>query len=82
MSPREIEQSINRIEIDMYYNSDNITVRLVRIEEKLEDVVTKVDLEMKATELNAELIALTNSTFRWSIGIFTIEAGVFPTELK
>ena len=45
MNPREIEESIKRIEIDMYYDPDSIMVRLARIEEKLENVVRKEDLE-------------------------------------
>ena len=45
MNPREIEESIKRIEIGMYYDPDSIMVRLARIEEKLENVVRKEDLE-------------------------------------
>ena len=66
----------------LHNNSGSITVRMARIEVKKKDAITKVNLEMKTTELKAELFALTNSTFRWSIGIFTIGAGVFPTESK
>ncbi len=38
MSFRELEASIRRIEDDLYFNPDNIGVRLTRIEEKLEHV--------------------------------------------
>ena len=62
MNPREIEESIKRIENDMYYDSDSIMVRLARIEEKLENVVTKEDLEMNMMGLKVELIAHSNST--------------------
>ena len=82
MNPREIEESIKRIENDMYYDSDSIMVRLARIEEKLENVATKEDLEMKTTGLKSELIAHSNSQFRWTIGIFIVGAGVLLTVLK
>lgn len=55
---------------------------MARIEEKLENVVTKEDLEMKTAGLKAELIAHSNSTFRWTIGIFIVGAGVLLTVLK
>ncbi len=82
MNPREVEESIKRIENDMYYDSDSIMVRLARIEEKLENVATKEDLEMKTTGLKSELIAHSNSQFRWTIGIFIVGAGVSLTVLK
>ena len=82
MNPREIEVSVKRIENDMYYDSDSIMVRLARIEEKLENVATKEDLEMKTTGLKSELIAHSNSQFRWTIGIFIVGAGVLLTVLK
>ena len=66
----------------LYYNADSIMVRLARIEDKLENMVIKEDLEMNTTGLKAELIAHANSTFRWTIGIFTIGAGVLLTVLK
>ena len=66
----------------LYYDSDSIMVRMARIEEKLENVVTKEDLEMKTTGLKAELIAHANSTFRWTIGIFIVGAGVLLAVLK
>ena len=81
-NPREIEVSVKRIENDMYYDSDSIMVRLARIEEKLENVATKEDLEMKTTGLKSELIAHSNSQFRWTIGIFIVGAGVLLTVLK
>jgi len=49
MSSREIAESIRRIEDDLYYSSDNIKIRLTRIEEKLEHVVTRDDLKAFAT---------------------------------
>lgn len=49
MSSREIEASIRRIEDDLYFGSDNIKIRLTRIEEKLEHVVTRDDLKAFAT---------------------------------
>ena len=49
MSSREIEASIRRIEDDLYFGSDNIMIRLTRIEEKLERVVTRDDLKAFAT---------------------------------
>ena len=49
MSSREIEASIRRIEDDLYFGSDNIKVRLTRIEEKLEHVTTRDDLKAFAT---------------------------------
>ena len=45
MSSREIEASIKRIEDDLYYSSDNIKVRLARIEGKLEHVATRKDMD-------------------------------------
>lgn len=44
MSSWEIETSIKRIEEDLYYSTDNIKVRLARIEEKLEHVATREDM--------------------------------------
>ena len=49
MSSREIEASIRRIEDDLYFGSDNIMIRLTRIEEKLEHVTTRDDLKTFAT---------------------------------
>ena len=43
MSSREIKESIKRIEDDLYFSSDNIKIRLTRIEEKLEHVATRED---------------------------------------
>lgn len=57
-------------------------VRLARIEEKLEHVVTKEDLEKKTTGLKAELIAHTNSIFQWTIGIYLLGVGVLLAVLK
>ena len=45
MSSRELEASIRRIEDDLYFNPDNIGVRLTRIEEKLEHVATHGDID-------------------------------------
>ena len=82
MNPREVEESIKRIENDMYYDSDSIMVRLARIEEKLENVATKEDLEMKTTGLKSELIAHSNSQFRWTTGLFVSGVGVILAVLK
>ena len=48
-SRRGTAESIRRIEDDLYYSSDNIKIRLTRIEEKLEHVVTRDDLKAFAT---------------------------------
>ena len=82
MNPRKVEESIKRIENDMYYDSDSIMVRLARIEEKLENVATKEDLEMKTTGLKSELIAHSNLLFRWTIGLFVSGVGVILAVLK
>ena len=116
MSPRETEESIKRIEDDLYYSSDNIKIRLTRIEEKLEHVATRDDLKNFATRddmekfkatmrgdmekfkvtmrgdmgrlqsgmerLRSELIAHSNTLFRWSIGVFVSGLGVILTVLK
>ncbi|MCY3773304.1 MAG: hypothetical protein OXG98_14960 [Gemmatimonadetes bacterium] len=82
MNPRVIDESVKRIEDDMYFSSDSIKVRLARIEEKLENVVTKEDLEANMMGLKTELIAHTNSTFRWTIGLYMVGAGVLLTVLK
>ncbi len=82
MTPRKIEESLKRIENDMYYDSDSIMVRLARIEEKLENVATKEDLEMKTTGLKTELIAHSNSQFRWTTGLFVSGVGVILAVLK
>lgn len=114
MSSREIEASIKRIEDDLYYSADNIKVRLARIEEKLEHVVTREDMDRlkiatrddmekqhgalreDMAELNTkverlsmdmerqktELIAHTNTQFRWTVGLFVSVAGVIVTILK
>ena len=82
MNPREVEESIKRIENDMYYDSESILVRLARIEVKLENVATKEDLDMKTTGLKAELIAHSNSQFRWTTGLFVSGVGVILAVLK
>ena len=45
MDLRDIADSIKRIEDDLYFSADNIKVRLARIEEKLEHVATRDDLD-------------------------------------
>lgn len=96
MSSREIEASIGRIEDDLYFGSDNIKIRLTRIEEKLEHVVTRDDLKAFATredlkafatrddlaELRTEMIALVHTQFRWTIGVVVSCMGVILTVLK
>ena len=87
MSSREIAESIRRIEDDLYYSSDNIKIRLTRIEEKLEHVVTRDDLKAFATrddlaELRTEMIALVNTQLRWTIGIVVSCTGVILAVLK
>ncbi|MXY48910.1 MAG: hypothetical protein F4Y38_06355 [Gemmatimonadetes bacterium] len=57
MSSREIAESIRRIEDDLYYSSDNIKIRLTRIEEKLEHVVTRDDLKAFATREDLKAFA-------------------------
>ena len=52
------------------------------LEAKLENVVTKENLEANLMGLKAELIAHTNSTFRWTIGLYMVGAGVLLTVLK
>ena len=78
MNLRKIEESLKRIENDMYYSSDNIMVRLGRIEEKLEHVTTKEDTEKS----KSELIAHSNSQFRWTTGMFVSGVGVILAVLK
>ncbi len=57
MSSREIEASIRRIEDDLYFGSDNIKIRLTRIEEKLEHVTTRDDLKAFATREDLKTFA-------------------------
>ena len=57
MSSWEIAESIRRIEDDLYYSSDNIKIRLTRIEEKLEHVVTRDDLKAFATREDLKAFA-------------------------
>ncbi len=78
ISPREIEKSIKRIEEELYYSSDNIKVRIGKIEEKLEQFATREDLE----KLKTELIKHSNTTFRWAISIFVAGTGVLVALLK
>ena len=107
MSTREIEASIKRIEDDLYFSSDNIGVRLARIEEKLERVATREDMdrlkiatrddmetfkgtmrgemEKLKTDMErqkTELIAHSNTQFRWTVGLFVSVAGVIVAALK
>jgi len=112
MSSREIAESIKRIEDDLYYSSDNIKIRLTRIEEKLEHVVTRDDLKAFATRddlkafvtrddirafatredlgvlrtdmerMRTDMIAHSNTLFRWSIGIFVTGFGAILTVMK
>ena len=96
MSSREIAESIRRIEDDLYFGSDNIKIRLTRIEEKLEHVTTRDDLKAFATrddlkafatrddlaELRTEMIALVHTQFRWTIGVVVSCMGVILAVLK
>ena len=98
MSSREIEESIKRIEDDLYFSSDNMKIRLTRIEEKLEHVATREDLKHFVTRedmekfkvtihgdierLRTELTAHSNTLFRWTIGILVSGLGVILTVLK
>ena len=59
MSPRETEESIKRTEDDLYFSSDNIKIRLTRIEEKLEHVATRDDLKNFATRDDMEKFKVT-----------------------
>ena len=71
MSPRETEDSIKRIEDDLYYSADNIKVRLARIEYKLQDVATREDIA------NMKI-----SVIRWFIGSILTLAGIMVTAFK
>ena len=96
MSRRGTAGSIKRIEDDLYYSSDNIKIRLTRIEEKLEHVATREDmdrfkiathedmgrLKMDMERQKSELIAHSNTQFRWTVGLFVSVAGVILTVLK
>lgn len=112
MSSREIESSIRRIEDELYFGSDNIKIRLTRIEEKLEHFVTRDDLKAFATRedlkafatrddlkafatredlgrlrtdmerMRTEMIAHSNTLFRWSIGILVTGFGAILTVIK
>ena len=48
----------------------------------LEYAVTKEDLEVKTKGWNAVLIAHANTTFRWTIGLYMLVAGVLLAVLK
>ena len=78
MSRRGTAESIKRIENELYFNTDSISVRLGRIEEKMENVATKEDMERFKTELMASLF----STFRWTIAVFILGAGLLLALLK
>lgn len=85
MSSREIAESIRRIEGDLYYSSDNIKIRLTRIEEKLEHVATRDDLGVLRTDMErmrTDMLAHSNTLFRWSIGIFVTGFGAILTVMK
>ena len=71
MSPRETEDSIKRIEDDLYYSADNIKVRLAGIEYKLQDVATREDIA------NMKI-----SVIRWFIGSILTLAGIMVTAFK
>ena len=85
MDPRKIEKSLKRIENDLYYNSDSILVRLGRIEEKLKKDATISDLGCLRSDmggLKSELIAHSNSLFRWTIVIYVLVGGTMLAVLK
>ena len=103
MSSREIAESIRRIEDDLYYSSDNIKIRLTRIEEKLEHVVTRDDLKAFATRddlkafatredlgvlridmerMRTDMLAHSNTQFRWTIGVVVSCMGIILTVMK
>lgn len=78
MSRRGTAESIKRIENELYFNTDSISVRLGRIEEKMENVATKEDMERFKAELTANLLSI----FRWTIAVFILGAGALLTVLK
>ena len=70
MSSRETAESIRRIEEELFFGSDNIKIRLTRIEEKLDIVVPSQDLgrsEFDIDEIISDLKAHLNNRFRWTV---------------
>ncbi|MXW03846.1 MAG: hypothetical protein F4Z81_02135 [Gemmatimonadetes bacterium] len=112
MSSREVAESIRRIEDDLYYSSDNIKIRLTRIEEKLEHVATRDDLKAFVTRddlkafatredlkafatredlgvlridmerMRTDMLAHSNTQFRWTIGVVVSCMGIILTVMK
>lgn len=77
MSSREIAESIRRIEDDLYYSSDNIKIRLTRIEEKLEHVVTRDDLKLFATRDDLKAFAT-----REDLGVLRMDMERMRTDME
>ena len=65
MSRRGTAESIKRIENDLYFDTDNIKVRLDRIEQKLQDLATREDIA------NMKI-----SVIRWFVGSMLALAGI------
>ncbi|MCY3773608.1 MAG: hypothetical protein OXG98_16505 [Gemmatimonadetes bacterium] len=65
MSRRGTAESIKRIENDLYFDTDNIKVRLGRIEHKLQDFATREDIA------NMKI-----SVIRWFMGSMLALAGI------
>ena len=85
MSSREIERSIRRIEDELYFGSDNIKIRLTRIEDKLDIVVPSQDLghsEFDIDEIISDLKSHLNNQFRWTVVTFLSCSVIFLTVMK
>lgn len=78
MSRRGTAESIKRIENNLYFSSDSISVRLGRIEGEMENVATREDMERFKAELTANLLSI----FRWTIAVFVFGAGILLAILK
>lgn len=85
MSSREIERSIRRIEDELYFGSDNIKIRLTRIEEKLDIVVPSQDLgrsEFDIDQIISDLKSHMSNRFRWTVVTFVSCSGIFLIVMK
>lgn len=85
MSSREIEESIKRIEDDLYFSSDSVLVRLGRIEDKLEHAVPRRYLggwEYDIGGLISDLKAHLNKLFRWTIVVLVLAGRIMLAVLK
>ena len=85
MSSRETAESMRRIEEELFFGSDNIKIRLTKIEEKLDIVVPSQDLgrsEFDIDEIISDMKAHLTNRFRWTVATVVSCSGIIIIVMK